>query len=194
MGHSRAITIVFALCAAMLLTLAAPAGAQTPAPQPQATPEVRAPKIAPSGYGALLFQLVIVVVGVCLLAYLILRFGVKRFLVPDGTDEGALEVVARLPVEPRRSVLVVRIGSQHLIVGSSENGLTTLGELPEEDLHYFDREPPSSPFAKLLKRKLGSGKEEEGHVVELGITPGNGGVEGDDDDNVVEKQEKSATN
>ena len=42
-----------------------------------------------------------------------------------------MEVVSRLPVEPRRSILVVRIGERHMVVGSSEAGFTKLGELDE---------------------------------------------------------------
>lgn len=174
MGHARATQIVFTILFALTLFVGAPVIAQTPSdPQPTGTgampSETVAPRVAPSGYGALLFQLVIVVVGVCLLAYLILRFGVKRFLVPDSTEEGAMEVVARLPLEPRRSVVVVRVGSRHIIVGSSENGLSSLGELSDEELHYFDREPAMSPFAKLLRRKMSGKDDESGEVVDIGI-------------------------
>jgi flagellar biosynthetic protein FliO len=78
----------------------------------------------------MLAQLVLVVIGVCGLAYLLLRYGLKRLVSPDRSG-GVMEVVSRLPVEPRRSILVVRIGERHLVIGSSEAGFTQLAELDE---------------------------------------------------------------
>ncbi|HTV21666.1 MAG TPA: flagellar biosynthetic protein FliO [Polyangiaceae bacterium] len=47
-----------------------------------------------------------------------------------GRPLGPIELLARLPLEPRRSVYVVRVVDQLLIIGSSEAGLVKLGELP----------------------------------------------------------------
>lgn len=42
---------------------------------------------------------------------------------------GPLELVARLHLEGRRVVYLVRAGSRYLVVGGSEAGLTRLGDL-----------------------------------------------------------------
>jgi hypothetical protein len=48
-----------------------------------------------------------------------------------GRPLGPIELLARLPLEPRRSVFVVRVVDRLLIIGSSEAGLVKLGELPK---------------------------------------------------------------
>ncbi len=87
-----------------------------------------------SGYGWLLLKSGLVLVAICLLAYLALRFVLPRYVKGLGaTVDGQLEVVERLAIAPRRSLLVVRAGSRHLLVGSSEAGLQPLGELDGAD-------------------------------------------------------------
>ncbi len=47
---------------------------------------------------------------------------------------GPVELLARLPLEARRSVYVVRVVDRVLILGASEAGLVKLGELPKNAL------------------------------------------------------------
>lgn len=71
---------------------------------------------------------VVILLVVALLAVLVSvaarRAGLGRAL-------GPIELLARLPLEPRRSVYVVRVVDRLLIIGSSEAGLVKLGELPK---------------------------------------------------------------
>jgi flagellar biogenesis protein FliO len=62
---------------------------------------------------------------------------------------GPIELLARLPIEPRRAVYVVRVVDRLLIIGSSEAGLVKLGELPKGALPARSSAPESS-FASLL--------------------------------------------
>ena len=48
-----------------------------------------------------------------------------------GRGLGPIELLARLPLEARRSVYVVRVVDRLLIIGASEAGLVKLGELPK---------------------------------------------------------------
>jgi len=43
----------------------------------------------------------------------------------------ALEILGRRFVDPRQTILLVRIGSRILVVGSSANGLNSLGEIDD---------------------------------------------------------------
>jgi flagellar biogenesis protein FliO len=43
-----------------------------------------------------------------------------------------VELLARLPLETRRSVYVVRVLDRVLIIGASEAGLVKLGEVPPD--------------------------------------------------------------
>jgi len=84
---------------------------------------------AGASYGDLLMTSLVVLGGVCVAAFLIVRF-VGRFLA-TGRARGAhlLDVVARLPLEPRRSLYVVEVAGKTLLVGTSEMGLSVLSEL-----------------------------------------------------------------
>lgn len=89
-----------------------------------------------TGYGSLLFQMVISLGIVCLLAYLLLRYGLKRLL-PDQNQQGQMEVLARLPLEPRRTLLVVKVGEKILVLASSESGIHPVSELTAQEAAVF---------------------------------------------------------
>lgn len=59
----------------------------------------------------------------------LVRFGRR----PAERRSGPLELLARLRLEGRRSIYLVRAGRRVLVVGSSEAGLTRLGELDRRD-------------------------------------------------------------
>ena len=70
-----------------------------------------------------------------------------------------MELLARLPLEARRSVYVVRVLDQVLILGASEAGLTKLGELPESAADQLRRAPPVTGWAAfgLSRQRRASG-------------------------------------
>lgn len=67
-----------------------------------------------------------------------------------GRSLGPIELCARLPLEPRRSVYVVRVVDRLLIIGSSEAGLVKLGELPKGALPAGGLGPEQA-FSGLLE-------------------------------------------
>jgi flagellar protein FliO/FliZ len=85
-----------------------------------------------------------------LVTFLARRAGVAR-------ATGPLELIARLPLEARRAVYVVRVLDQVLILGGSEQGLSKLGELPESAVAQFRKAPDASSWASLLATRLGRG-------------------------------------
>lgn len=92
--------------------------------------------------------LAVVVLSIVLLSAL------RRVGVGKGT--GPLELVARLPLEGRRAVYLVRVGSTVYVLGASDNAIQKLGELPQGSL------PPNLPaeqqsFAEVLRRAVGLG-------------------------------------
>ena len=67
---------------------------------------------------------------------------------------GPLELLARLPLEGRRAVYLVRVGETVYVLAASENALAKLGELPSGDLPPTgDAEPLR--FSDVLKRAVG---------------------------------------
>jgi flagellar biosynthetic protein FliO len=84
---------------------------------------------APAGHGAALMRMIVSLALVCGLAWMGLKWASKRLAQPAGTSADRMRVLARLPIEPRKSVVVVRVGDRTLVLGSSDAGLETLAEL-----------------------------------------------------------------
>jgi flagellar biogenesis protein FliO len=126
---------------------------------------------AAASYGDLLVTSLVVLGAVCVAAFVLVRL-VGRFLA-TGRVRGAhlLDVVARMPLEPRRSLYVVEVAGKTLLVGTSEMGLSVLSELDGGEVRARAIERPS--FGELVRaawsrrRGLrgagGAGGADEGH-------------------------------
>lgn len=112
---------------ATLLFASAPAWAQEAA--------VRAPATPPR-YGSLLLRTALSVGIVCIIAFVALKYGLKRFVGNAGADD-RVRVLARYPIEPRRTLLVVRVVGKTLLLSSSEAGVHLVHELGEQDALAF---------------------------------------------------------
>ena len=110
-----------------------------------------------TGYGDLLLTSLVVLAAVCVAAFVVVRvFG--RFLA-TGRTRGAhlLDVVARVPLEPRRSLYVVEVAGKTLLVGTSEMGLSVLSELDAGEVRARAVERPT--FAELVRQAWTRRKE-----------------------------------
>jgi flagellar biogenesis protein FliO len=74
---------------------------------------------------------------------------------------GPLELLARLPLEGRRAVYLVRVGETVYVLAASENALQKLGEMPREALPPEVTHEPRS-FNEVLKRAMGLKKVSSG--------------------------------
>jgi flagellar protein FliO/FliZ len=115
---------------------------------------------AAASYGDLLVTSLVVLVGVCVAAFVIVKV-LGRFLA-TGRVRGAhlLDVVARVPLEPRRSLYVVEVAGKTLLVGTSEMGLSVLSELDGGEVRARVSAQPT--FGELVRnawarRRGGSG-------------------------------------
>jgi flagellar biosynthetic protein FliO len=89
--------------------------------------------------------------AVCLVAYVALKLLAGRGV---GKASGAIRVVARCPLEPRRSLYVIEAGGRCFLVGVGDGPMTTLAELDAAALPRVL--PAASPrFAEVLARVLG---------------------------------------
>lgn len=102
-----------------------------------------------ASYGDLLVTSLVVLAGVCVAAFALVRL-VGR-LTMTGRARGAhlLGVVARLPLEPRRSLYVVEVAGKTLLVGTSEMGLSLLSELDGGEVRARAAARPS--FGELVR-------------------------------------------
>ena len=122
---------------------------------------------AGASYGDLLVTSLLVLGAVCVAAFIAVRlFG--RVLA-TGRARGAhlLDVVARVPLEPRRSLYVVEVAGKTLLVGTSEMGLSVLSELDGSEVRARVQARPT--FTELVRnawqkrvRMREAGAEERG--------------------------------
>jgi flagellar protein FliO/FliZ len=105
---------------------------------------------AGASYGDMLVTSLVVLGAVCVAAFIVVRL-VGRLLA-TGRSRGAhlLDVVARLPLEPRRSLYVVEVAGKTLLVGTSEMGLSVLSELDGDEVRSRALERPS--FGELVRQ------------------------------------------
>ena len=114
------------------------------------------PPAEPGGYGLFLLETLLILALVCAAAWLVIRFGVRRLYPGPGARGGPLRLVARLPLEPRRTLYIVEAGKKMFLVGSSEQGpLASLAELDPQEVEALQAVPPSPPksFLDLLRKK-----------------------------------------
>ena len=104
---------------------------------------------AAASYGDLLVTSLVVLGGVCVAAFVVVKL-MSRFLA-TGRVRGAhlLDVVARVPLEPRRSLYVVEVAGKTLLVGTSEMGLSVLSELDGGEVRARITAQPT--FGELVK-------------------------------------------
>lgn len=79
----------------------------------------------PTGYGLYLIQTVLALGAVCLLAYVVLRYGAKRLYGAGPRPGKVLTLVERLPLDPRRAVYLVDVAGRRVLLGTSDQGGVT---------------------------------------------------------------------
>jgi flagellar biogenesis protein FliO len=106
-------------------------------------------------YAGYLLETFVTLLAVCGLAFVVL-YGARRLGV--GRPRGPIQLVGQLPLDARRAIYLVQVGSQVLVVGASEAGITKLGEVAAKELPAVD---PSmaAPFSDVLARVLGTAKK-----------------------------------
>ncbi|MFK7999032.1 MAG: flagellar biosynthetic protein FliO [Polyangiales bacterium] len=102
----------------------------------------------PAGYGAALLQGIISLGAVCILAWVLLRFGARRGL---GTGGGQrIKVLERANLDARRSLYIVEVGEKCLLLGAGDTGGPEL--ITELDASTLPPAPPQTSFRDVLQR------------------------------------------
>jgi flagellar biosynthetic protein FliO len=88
---------------------------------------------------------------VCVVAYVALRvISVRR----SGPGKRALRVVARTPLEPRRSLLVVDVAGRGFLLASSEAGVSLISEVDADTMAKVAADVSQPAAAGLLWQRL----------------------------------------
>lgn len=106
------------------------------------------------GAGLLLFETLLALVGVCLLAVVVLRWAAGRGLGVAGRGR-AIAVLDRVALDARRSIVVVRVPGRLLLLGVGENGAPTLLTELDEGAWPAEEAPSPSEFRNLLAKIRG---------------------------------------
>jgi flagellar biogenesis protein FliO len=127
------------------------------------------PQEDPESIGWSLVRTVLLLLAVLASIYLTLNVGLRRLMGLQGIAVGRkslVSVVERVPLDQRRTLLVLKAADEYLLVGSSgEGGLQLLSKLDTQAVERIQAEraqPPSnvvpmSPFLqKLLSRRTGT--------------------------------------
>lgn len=122
-----------------------------------------APALPAAGdYGSMLLTSLLVLAVVCVLAVVLVRVSRRWGLAGRPADRALLDVVARVPLEPRRSLYVVDVAGKALLVGTSEMGLTVLSELDRDVVRAQAQARPTRGFTALVReavaRRSGDGR------------------------------------
>ncbi len=72
-----------------------------------------------------------------------------------GRTAGPLELVGRLPLDGRRAVYLVRVGSTVYVVGASEAGIAKLGEVTDGSIPLPSATNQNETFREVLSRAFG---------------------------------------
>src|SRR5262245_26830132 len=109
---------------------------------------------AGASYGDLLVTSLLVLGAVCVAAFVAVRLFGRLIAGATGATGRArrahlLNVVARVPLEPRRSLYVVEVAGKTLLVGTSEMGLSVLSELDGSEVK--SRVQAQQSFGELVR-------------------------------------------
>jgi flagellar biogenesis protein FliO len=92
--------------------------------------------------------------GVVLLAVLALRYALPRLMGAAAPSEGPFRLIARFPIEPKKTLYMVRAGDSVMVLGTSERDIHYLASLPPGTVpdSPVARPSPAGSVAKFLRR------------------------------------------
>src|SRR5580693_3973815 len=101
-----------------------------------------------ASYGDLLVTALVVLVGACVVMFVIVRVAARWLGGGRSRRAELLDVVARVPLEARRSLYIVDVAGKALLLGTSELGVAVLSEL---DRDLVRAAPPPATFVDLVR-------------------------------------------
>ena len=156
----------------------APAGADAPArgrttadPESQLIPEgsSRPTSIDAGGAGTLLRLLIGLVIVVGLIAavwYVMKRVQRSRFPALEERGSALVEIVTTTPLGPNRSLHLIRVGEELLLIGSADGGITPITTLDgEQAAALVDLAPPGPRFGAPPGGAGGPGADDRARAV-----------------------------
>ncbi|MFT5150729.1 MAG: flagellar biogenesis protein FliO, partial [Planctomycetota bacterium] len=103
-------------------------------------------------FGTQLVQMLLVLGGMVAVLAVLAKL-LPRWLAPKGSNhgDGLIEIIERRQIEPKKSLLLVRVAGRFHLIGLTEGGMTSLagGDLDEDALRsMLDEGPEQASFAQ----------------------------------------------
>lgn len=114
-------------------------------------------------FGMLLLRTFFFLALVCLLIYFLLRKVLPRIVQLPGLRNRTVKIIERLPLDQKKSLVVVEIQDKAFLLGCSENSINILMELDREKIEVKPPVPPGAVnFDSVLKKISGRSKSGSG--------------------------------
>jgi flagellar protein FliO/FliZ len=116
------------------------------------------PESGAGGIGQVMFSLLLVLAAIFVAAWLL-----RRLRAAPGRGAAQLEVVSQVALGQRERAVVLRVGTQHLLLGVAQGQVSLLQTLPEGAIGGTEAATPEGgagsalppSFAALLRKGLG---------------------------------------
>lgn len=111
-------------------------------------------------FGMLALRMFIFLGLVLVLIYLVLRKFLPMLMQPGSMHNRAIKILERVPIDQKRSLLIVEIQEKAYLLGSAEGQVNVLMELDREKLSVKPAADPQKPqgFESILKRTFHKAK------------------------------------
>ncbi len=103
----------------------------------------------------MIFQTVIALVVVCGLIYFSLRVVMPK-IAEMHTANSAIRVVEKIPIDARKSLLVIEVGGRWMLLGTSENNVNLISELAEKEIEEIEEKIKSRQTSGKTLGKIGT--------------------------------------
>jgi flagellar biogenesis protein FliO len=91
------------------------------------------------------FKLLAVLAGVLILAYLVVKHWLPSLAGVRQYQHGPIQVVARFPLEPRKTLYIIKAGSDMYLIGTSDSDMYYLTELDAAAIQSSLADAPAVP-------------------------------------------------
>lgn len=99
-------------------------------------------------------EVLIALGGVLILAYVTLHFGLPRMMGMRTSAAGPIRVLARYPLEPKKTLYLVKTGSQVVLIATAENRVEYLTALEPENAAQVLASAPQEEGERKQFRQL----------------------------------------
>ena len=103
---------------------------------------------APIAWGEYV-RLMLVLCGILAFAVVAIRFWLPKMSRWNKPASGPIEVCARFPLEPRRTLYIVKAANSYMLLASSEAGVQHLAALSADECSSLRQKSETAPSAKL---------------------------------------------